>query len=118
MITFGGHFGDFLVTFFGYRSLIDYGMHCGRLLAPFWLPFGSLWLPLAPFWLPFGSLWLPLASFGHPLCSLGGPFAPVCYLLVYLGLRFLTFYATELHFYVSPYKFLAHGARPVVAPAT
>ena len=83
----------------------------------FGLPFGSLSAPFGSLSLPFGSLWLPLASFGHPLCSLGDPFAPVCYILVYLGLRFLTFYATGLHFYVSPYKFLAHGARPVVAPA-
>ena len=36
------------------------------ILAPFWLPFGSLlapfWLPLAPFWLPLAPFWLPLAQ--------------------------------------------------------
>ena len=34
--TFGHSLGDFFVTFFGYRSLIDFGMYFGRLLIPFW----------------------------------------------------------------------------------
>ena len=47
------------------------------LLAPFWLPFGSLldpvgspWLPLAPFWLSLAPFWLPLAPFWLPLAPL------------------------------------------------
>ena len=47
----------------------------GSLLAPFCLPFGSLWLPLASFWLTFGSRWLTFGSlwlpFGSLLVSLG-----------------------------------------------
>jgi hypothetical protein len=34
MIYFGGRLADLLVTFFGYRVLIDLGLHFGRLLAP------------------------------------------------------------------------------------
>ena len=86
--NFGGHFGDFLVTFFGHRSLIDFGMHFDRLLAPFWLPFGSLWLPSGSLWRPFarlgrrlGSLLAPLRPFGIVLLPLGELLAPVGYLL-------------------------------------
>ena len=74
IIHFGGRFGDFLVTFFRHRSLIDFGMHFDRLLAPFWLPFGSLWLPLAPFWLPLASFCSPWAALGLPPGSLWRPF--------------------------------------------
>ena len=40
-------------------------MHFGRTLAPFWLPFGSILVPLAPFWslfAPFWSLFAPCWS--------------------------------------------------------
>ena len=43
---------------------------------PFWLPVGSLWLPLAPFWLPVGSLWFPLVPLWLPVGSLRIPLAP------------------------------------------
>ena len=102
-INFGDVFGYFLVTFSIFRALIDFGVHFGRLLASFWLPFGRLCPPLAPFWSPFGSLWLtfgrllarfgvllasfwsPLVSFWHPLRSLVDPFGPIGYLLPFLA---------------------------------
>ena len=52
MIYFGGRFGAFSVTLFGYHLLTDFVLHFDTLLAPLLidcgLPFGSLWLPLAP----------------------------------------------------------------------
>ena len=40
-------------------SDIDFWMHFGRPLAPFWHPLGSIWLPFGTLWAPFWSLWAP-----------------------------------------------------------
>ena len=139
IIYFGFHVGDFLVTFFGYRSLIDFRMHFGRLLVSFWLRFGSLLAPfgsLCHFWFPFGSLCpfcLPLGSLWRPfvkLYILWAALSLVGYFWVYFGSHFLTFDVTGLHFlrisvqileiisYVSCIRCWEHGSRPVVAQAT
>ena len=90
--------GDVLVTFFGYRSLTDFGMNLGRFGTPFGFPlalFGSL---LAPFRLSVASFWLTLYSLGD-----------TC-LLAYLASHFLIFHVTGLYFFTSPYKFLENSA--------
>merc|ERR1712110_535710 len=45
---------------------LDFLMHFGRSLAPFWLPFAPFGVPLAPFWHPFGSFWLPFGAIWLP----------------------------------------------------
>ena len=109
MVHFGSRFGDFLVTFSGHRSLIDFGMHFDRLLAAFWLPLGSLWLPSSSRWRPFARLGRPLGSllapFGVLLASFCSPWASFWLQLAIFWrplLHFLTFDAPKLHFYVSP----------------
>ena len=81
---------------------IDFWMHFGCPLAPFWLRFGSLWLPFAPFWLPFRSLWHPL---GDLLAPIGSLLAPVGSLLLPLEIDFVTFAASSPHFASSLYNF-------------
>ena len=49
---------------------VDFWMHFGRPLAPFGLPFGSLWPLLGSLWLTFGSLWFPFGALLVPLGSL------------------------------------------------
>ena len=99
---------------------IDFWMHFGHHLAPFWFPFGSLWLPLGSLWAPFGSLWGPfgvplapvstlLAPFGSILAPIGSnwlSFVALWLVLLPARMHFLTFDAPRLHFYASPYKIL------------
>merc|ERR1711953_1379743 len=75
--------GDFSRSFSRPFPKLDFLMHFGRSLAPFWLHFGSLWVPLAPFWhpfgsllLPFGAIWLPFGSLLPPLATSGSILAP------------------------------------------
>ena len=60
----------FCVTFSEHFPKIDFWMHFGGPLAPFWLPLAPFWLPLAPFWFPFPLFSLPFdtiwRSFAHP----------------------------------------------------
>ena len=51
----------FLPSFSRPFPKIDFWMHFGRPLAPFWLPLAPFWLPLAIFWLPFGTIWRTFA---------------------------------------------------------
>ena len=73
-LHFGGHFGDFLVTFFGHRSWIEFWLHYYPILVALWLPLGSLWLPLGSLLAPFGSLWAPIGSLWAPFGFLLAPF--------------------------------------------
>ena len=87
------HFGDLFLTFFGYRSLIDFGIHFGWVLVPFWSLFGSFRFPMAsfdPFPFSLVSLWQTSHSLGVP--SLVG------YRLMYFGSNFMTFHVRGFHF--------------------
>ena len=85
---FWSHVDDFLLTFFGCRALIDFGMHFGHHLASFWLQLAPFWRPLVPFGRPYGTLWL---TSGYILAPLGS-------LLVTLAVDFLTFEGSCRHF--------------------
>ena len=58
-------------------------------MAPFWIPFGALWLlfgsRLAPVWLPFGSLWHPLTPVWLPLAPFWPPSASFWPLWLLIG---------------------------------
>ena len=54
-------------------SDIDFFMHFGRHLAPFWHPLGSILPPFGTFWVHFGPSWHPLGSI---LVALGIILAP------------------------------------------
>ena len=52
---------------------VDFWMHFGCLLAPFWLPlapFGSLLAPFGTFWLPFGAPWLHFLQLLKPFAAI------------------------------------------------
>ena len=77
---------------------IDFLMHFGGALAPFWLP-------LAPFWLPlFGSFLVP---FGSLLVPFGSPFAPFLLTFIHLGgpfsyvWRLLASFLGPSHYFIS-----------------
>ena len=76
--------GALLVPFSRPFPKIDFGMHFGRPLAPFWRPLAPFWLPLAPFWLTFGALWLTFGALWLTFGALGS-------LLAILTLDFLVF---------------------------
>ena len=88
MIHVGRNFNALLVTFFGYRSLIDFGMHFGRQLVPFFFP-----------WFLLGSLLGQFGVFLAPFTFFGRPFRFSWVLLGVLGVEILSFYITGLHFY-------------------
>merc|ERR1711953_1313513 len=54
--------GDFSRSFSRPFPKLDFLMHFGRSLAPFWLHFGSFLLPFGSFLAPFGSLLAPFWS--------------------------------------------------------
>ena len=99
---FGGHVGDFLMTFFGPAAKMVPGTLLVTFLAPFWAPFGSLWIPFGPLWFPFASLWPP---FGSLWLSFGSLLAPFGSLLLTLELHFLTFGLSGVVFLSLSYTF-------------
>ena len=58
----------FLAPFSRPFPKIDFWMHFGRPLAPFWLPLAPFWLPFGHFWLHFGPFW---PHFGPFWCHFG-----------------------------------------------
>ena len=97
------------VTFWGSFSRpfpkLDFLMHFGRSLAPFWLHFGSLWGPfgslLAPFWLPLAPFWRHLAPFWFPAAPFGYFWLHFGSLFRTLGVNFHVFLFNFLIFQIS-----------------
>ena len=86
------------------------------LLAPLWLPFGSLLVPfglclapfgssLAPFWLQLGSLWLPLGPLWHKTLPLHNCFDTFPLHMAPFGpkaLHCITFLTLSFHIALPP----------------
>ena len=102
---------SFFVPIIGPGAQIDFWMHVGRPLVPFWLLFVSLWLTFSSLWLLFAFLFTSFASFWFPF---GSParFGPLLFFWLAVGSLLLpfrslliqlsfVFFSLSLHFTLS-----------------
>ena len=99
--------GTFFRSFSRLFPKLDFFMHFGCPLAPFWFNlahFGSLlapfWLHFAPFWLLLGSLLFPFGSFLITFASLLFTLAFIFALLLSFTIFLTTFHGKIIFFFI------------------